>query len=659
MAIKLTDKLEAVTTEGVIVDATQVKGGYMTVSDRTTIGNALKVTGMLIYETDSNKYYKWSDSDSDSEWVVQDFLTETSLNTAINTALESAKDSGDFTGPTGATGPTGNTGPTGPTGAQGPTGPTGAQGPTGPTGVTGPTGPTGATGPQGPTGKTGSVGPTGPTGPGGGTGPQGPTGPTGATGPQGPTGPTGATGPTGNVGPQGPTGPTGAVSSVTVTGTGNAITSVTGTSALTFNKGATFLTAPAGGSAGQVLKKTTSGTEWADDNNTEYTVGTASGTGNAVSGIIINKTNKTISVAKNANFAQNAFSKIAITNSDTNISEQEDIESTTGTDTLTLTAGTNVELTTDKTNKKVTISLSDDVLTNTALDSAIESALAAAKESNEFDGADGVGIASITGPASSGLVDTYTINYTNNTTSTFTVTNGQDGQSITHVWDGTILKVTSASGESSVDLKGATGRGISKIENTNTNGLVDTYTITYTDNQSPTTFNVTNGKDGVTPTINNQGYWVVDNQTTTYKAIGSDGVGIDEINIQNGNLMVKLTTESEARDLGKVKGDAFTYNDFTSAQLAALKGGDGRGITSINKTSSSGLVDTYTITYTDNSEGTTFNVTNGKDGNNYELTSTDKEEIAGMVNETAINNALDNLFKWDEATATLTISTEN
>ena len=173
MAIKLTDKLEAVTTEGVIVDATQVKGGYMTVSDRTTIGNALKVTGMLIYETDSNKYYKWSDSDSDSEWVVQDFLTETSLNTAINTALESAKDSGDFTGPTGATGPTGNTGPTGPTGAQGPTGPTGAQGPTGPTGVTGPTGPTGATGPQGPTGKTGSVGPTGPTGPGGGTGPLG------------------------------------------------------------------------------------------------------------------------------------------------------------------------------------------------------------------------------------------------------------------------------------------------------------------------------------------------------------------------------------------------------------------------------------------------------------------------------------------------------
>lgn len=45
------------------------------------------------------------------------------------------------------------------------------------------------------------------------------------------------------------------------------------------------------------------------------------------------------------------------------------------------------------------------------------------------DGADGVGIVSITKTGTSGLVDTYTITYTNGTTSTFTVTNGQDGNS--------------------------------------------------------------------------------------------------------------------------------------------------------------------------------------------------------------------------------------
>jgi len=43
------------------------------------------------------------------------------------------------------------------------------------------------------------------------------------------------------------------------------------------------------------------------------------------------------------------------------------------------------------------------------------------------DGADGKGIASITKTATSGLVDTYTITYSDGTTSTFDVTNGADG----------------------------------------------------------------------------------------------------------------------------------------------------------------------------------------------------------------------------------------
>ena len=43
-------------------------------------------------------------------------------------------------------------------------------------------------------------------------------------------------------------------------------------------------------------------------------------------------------------------------------------------------------------------------------------------------------------------------------------------------------------------------------------------------------------------------------------------------------------------------------------------GENGRGIVSINKTSTVGLVDTYTITYTDSVNPTTFTVTNGADG---------------------------------------------
>lgn len=51
-------------------------------------------------------------------------------------------------------------------------------------------------------------------------------------------------------------------------------------------------------------------------------------------------------------------------------------------------------------------------------------------------------------------------------------------------------------------------------------------------------------------------------------------------------------------DLGKVVGD---------------DGADGNGIASISKTGTSGLVDTYTITYDDGGSGT-FTVTNGADG---------------------------------------------
>ena len=64
------------------------------------------------------------------------------------------------------------------------------------------------------------------------------------------------------------------------------------------------------------------------------------------------------------------------------------------------------------------------------------------------------------------------------------------------------------------------------------------------------------------------------------------------------------------------KGDAFTYSDFTSEQLAALRGPAGSSILSITRTAgtgASGTTDTYTVTLTDGST-TEFYVYNGKDG---------------------------------------------
>ena len=136
-------------------------------------------------------------------------------------------------------------------------------------------------------------------------------------------------------------------------------------------------------------------------------------------------------------------------------------------------------------------------------------------------GEDGRGIVKIEKTSTSDLVDTYTITFTDNTTTTFTVTNGEKGD-------------TGDTGE--------TGNGIASIEKTSTSDLVDTYTITFTDDTT-TTFTVTNGEKGDT-----------------------------------GNT-----------------------------------GATGNGIASISKTATSGLTDTYTITFT-NGTTTTFDVVNGQDG---------------------------------------------
>ena len=73
------------------------------------------------------------------------------------------------------------------------------------------------------------------------------------------------------------------------------------------------------------------------------------------------------------------------------------------------------------------------------------------------------------------LIDTYTITYNDNTTSTFTVTNGRIG---------------------------ADGIGIRSIIKTSTEGRVDTYTITLTNDQTYT-FTVTNGKNPYDEAVEN------------------------------------------------------------------------------------------------------------------------------------------------------------
>lgn len=120
------------------------------------------------------------------------------------------------------------------------------------------------------------------------------------------------------------------------------------------------------------------------------------------------------------------------------------------------------------------------------------------------------------------------------------------------------------------------------------------------------------GAEGKTPYINNGNWWIGETDTGV-KAEGIDGVGISNIEKTSTNGKVDTYT------ISFTKGNSFSYT--------VSNGTDGRGISSITKTSTNGLVDTYTITYTDKTTAT-FTVTNGKD---YVLTEADKNEIAAQA----------------------------
>ena len=128
-----------------------------------------------------------------------------------------------------------------------------------------------------------------------------------------------------------------------------------------------------------------------------------------------------------------------------------------------------------------------------------------------------------------------------------------------------------------VGCQSSNNNSIVSIEKTNTIGLVDTYTITFTDGTT-TTFTVTNGKDG-----------------------------IDGINGQPGK-----DGHTPVITIGE-NGNWYIDGVDTNKRAEGIKGETGNGIASIEKTKTEGLVDTYTITFTDGTT-TTFTVTNGKDG---------------------------------------------
>ncbi len=185
-------------------------------------------------------------------------------------------DKGDA-GTNGRDGVDGAVGPAGATGAKGDVGATGPAGPSGAAGAKGDKGDTGATGAKGDAGTPGVAGADGQQGP---IGPKGDAGSPGATGAKGDTGTAGAKGDTGAQGIQGVKGDTGA-------------TGATGAAGANGTNGTNGQGVPAGGTAGQVLSKSSAtdyATAWTTPSSGSATNGLPTG---GSSGQILTKTSAT------------------------------------------------------------------------------------------------------------------------------------------------------------------------------------------------------------------------------------------------------------------------------------------------------------------------------------------------------------------------------
>lgn len=215
-----------------------------------------------------------------------------------------------------------------------------------------------------------------------------------------------------------------------------------------------------------------------------------------------------------------------------------------------------------------------------------------------------------------GVITYTTTNYITDESETIVIPGNQTlsySEGVLHISDGNYIYIPAGNGEPGV--------GIASIVKTDTDGLEDTYTITYTDGN---TFNytITNGRDGVDGADSTvpgpQGPQGEQGIQGPAGVDGSDGRGISAF---SGPVIVNNN-----------KTYTFTYTDGTNSTFTVADGLNGRGVSTIGKTGANGLSDTYTITYSDGTTST-FSVTNGANGSSITVvgsfidTSTDETVI--------------------------------
>lgn len=242
---------------------------------------------------------------------------------------------------------------------------------------------------------------------------------------------------------------------------------------------------------------------------------------------------------------------------------------------------------------------------------AINIALTEAKQSGEFDGRGIVSIVRTSGTGAAGTVDTYTITYTDDSTSTFNVYNGANG----------------SSGESGPSVSGENGATFTphvdsdgNLSWSNDKGLANPATVNikgYTPVKGKDYFDGKdgkdgdNGKDGYTP---QKGVDYFDGEDGKD---GKDGYspkkGVDYFDGADGVDGISVTHKWDGTTLSVTSASG-----TTSANLVGPSGADGVGIASVKQTTTSttdGGDNIITVTFTNN-QTDTFSIKNGSKGSN-------------------------------------------
>ena len=253
--------------------------------------------------------------------------------------------------------------------------------------------------------------------------------------------------------------------------------------------------------------------------------------------------------------------------------------------------------------------------------------------------ADGRGISTIertSGDGSSGSLDTYTITYTDNTTSTFSVRNGIDGQ---------IFNVKGVvANTSALPAASAANSGDAYLVGTAIPYLLYACVLSggaYT--------------------------WLNLGSISGVKGDkGDTGTGITSVtgNVVNKGQGGRAFVLDVVLSNGTSKTFEYDIVDGTNGTNGTngTDGADGRGIVSIERTAgtgAAGTTDTYTITYTDNTTST-FSVYNGQDGTgaavtvDSELSDTSTNPVQNKVIKAALDNvqASGDYVKYTEQTLT-------